>query len=200
MKKEIFFDVETKKIFDDIEGSDPGDLGVSIVSVYSRKLDGLKEVEGKMQSFWEDDFDVMWPLFQEADRIVGYNSLKFDVPAMKPYTSFPFHKLHHFDIMDEFKKVQGHRISLNALAKETLDLEKIDSGLNAVYYWEKGDEESLAKLKKYCEADVEIAKDLYDYILKEGHVLFKDKWNTLRKVELDFSYKESETDSQMGLF
>lgn len=76
MHSEVFFDVETKKLFGDIEGFNPGDLGVSIVSVYSRKLDeNLRQTEGRMQSFWEDEFKNMWPIFQEADRIIGYNSI-----------------------------------------------------------------------------------------------------------------------------
>lgn len=203
MNNEVIFDVETKKIFSDIEGNDPGDLGVSIVSLYSRKFDEgkLEEVEGKMQSFWEDEFEKMWPIFQAADRIIGFNSIKFDVPALAPYAPNYFAKLPHFDIMDEVKKVFGRRISLDAIAKETLDKEKTDVGLNAVYYWENGDKESLAKLKKYCEADVEITTQVYDFAFKNGYLLFKDKWNTLRQVDLDFSYKENgEEESQIGLF
>ena len=210
MKSEVFFDVETKKLFGDVAENDPALLGVSIVSVYSREIDEnleetvgrkiLSEVEGKMQSFWEDDFDNMWPLFQQADRIIGFNSLGFDIPALKPYTNFPFVKLPHFDIMAKIKEVFGRRIGLDAIAKETLDREKTDTGLNAVYYWQRGDKESLEKLKKYCEADVLITRDVYDFVLKNAHVLFKDKWNTLRKVELDFSYPKETTEKQEGLF
>jgi len=198
---EVFFDVETKKLFSDIEGENPGDLGVSVVSVYSRKIDDkLNETEGLMQSFWEKDFGEMWPIFQKADRIIGFNSIGFDVPALIPYADFPLAKLPHFDIMAKFKEVLGHRISLNAIAKETLDAEKTDSGLNAVYYWKKGDKESLEKLKKYCEMDVEITKKVYDYGVANGHLLFKDKWNTLRKAELDFSYPVEDPEKQIGLF
>lgn len=210
MHNEVFFDVETKKLFSDVAENDPALLGVSIVSVYSRKLDEglnevegrkvLSEVEGKMQSFWENEFDKMWPIFQEADRIIGFNSLGFDVLALKPYENFPFSKLPHFDIMAHVKDAFGRRIALDAIAKETLDREKTDTGLNAVFYWQKGDKESLEKLRKYCEADVLITRDVYDYVLKNGHALFKDKWNTLRKVELDFSYPQEETETQAGLF
>jgi len=207
MYLEVFFDVETKKLFSDIEGFDPGDLGVSIVSLYSRKIDEgfsgeqSRTIEGKMQSFWEKDFEHMWPIFQEADRIIGFNSIGFDVPALTPYTNFPFHKLPHFDIMFKVKEVFGKRISLDAIAKETLDKEKIETGLQAVYYWERQDKESLEKLKKYCEDDVALTRDIYDYGLINGHLLFKDKWNTLRKVPIDFSYpKEDSSQKQIGLF
>ena len=168
MVTEIIFDVETKKLFSDITTDNPGDLGVSIVSTYRRTVDdGGVETEGIMQSFWEQDFSSMWPLFEHADRIIGFNSLKFDVPALQPYYGErDFSVLKHFDIMDLVRQKIGRRISLNALSQETLGNTKIDVGTNAVIYWAKGDEESLAKLKKYCEADVALTRDLYDAGLK----------------------------------
>ena len=36
---EVIFDIETKKIFEDIGSNDPAGLGVSIVSLYKRILD-----------------------------------------------------------------------------------------------------------------------------------------------------------------
>lgn len=201
MFNEVIFDLETKKLFSDINGTDPGDLGVSILSLYHRMVDeNYKETEGELKSFWEHDFDRMWPIFQDADRIIGFNSLGFDVPALKPYVNFPFNKLPHFDIMQKVKEVFGRRISLDAIAKETLDRQKKETGLEAVWYWQKGDKKSLKKLQKYCEDDVLLTRDVYNYVLKKGHVLFKNKWNTLQKVELDFSYPKDALKKQIGLF
>lgn len=202
MFNEVIFDLETKKLFSEIEGNDPGDLGVSVVSLYKRKLDGnLQEVKGNLMSFWENEFDRMWPIFQEADRIIGFNSLNFDVSALAPYANFPFHKLPHFDIIVKVKDAFGHRISLNDIARETLDREKSDYGLNAVLYWQKGDKESLSRLQKYCEEDVIITREIYDFGLKNKFLRFKDKWNTLREIEVDFSYiKKDFPEKQIGLF
>ena len=203
MYTEVIFDVETKKLFEDIETNDPGDLGVSIVSVYERRVDDdQNELEGKILSFWEKEFEQMWPIFNSSDRIIGFNTLGFDVPALIPYAPGGFAKLKHFDIMDKIKKVFGRRIPLDAIAKETLGSVKTDVGTNAVKYWEAGDEESLAKLRKYCEADVLLTRDVYDFAVREKKLMFKDKWNTLREVELDFSYsaEETTTNGQVGLF
>jgi len=199
---EVFFDVETKKIFADIPDYDPAKLGVSIVSLYRRTIDdNQNEIEGDMQSFWEKDFERMWPIFSEAKRVIGFNSIKFDVLCLKPYAPSYFSRLPHFDIYAEIKKVSENAAGLNAIAKETLDREKIDDGLNAVYYWEKHDKESLKKLQKYCEDDVFITKEVYDYVVKNKEILFKDKWNTLRKIPLDFSYPKEELDKpQNSLF
>jgi len=201
MVNEVIFDIETKKIFDDIEGDNPADLGISIVSIYKRKLDdNYKELEGKIESFFEADFAKMWALFSNVDRIIGFNSLHFDVPAMAPLAPYDFKKLKHFDIMDHVKNSLGFRLSLNAIATETLGHTKIDNGLNAVYYWQEHSKESLAKLKKYCEMDVVVTKEVYDYGLKNKQLKYKDKWNTPRVIEVDFSYPKVEVESQMGLF
>ncbi|MBN1168449.1 ribonuclease H-like domain-containing protein [Candidatus Woesebacteria bacterium] len=202
MINEVIFDVETKKLFSEIEGDNPGDLGVSVISLYNRSLDdSLNEISGKMLSFWENDFPKMWEYFQNADRIIGFNTFHFDIPALQPYSPFPFERLKHFDIMDQVKASLGKRISLDSIAKETLDTEKIDVGINAVLYWKKGDKESLDKLKRYCESDVDITKQVYDFGFKNSHLMFKDKWNTVRRFDVDFSYPENEIEiKQEGLF
>lgn len=202
MLSEVIFDVETKKLFSEIGPRDPGDLGVSIVSLYRRKLDNnFQETEGEILSFWEEDFPKMWPIFEEANRIIGFNSIGFDVPALKPYAPSHFAKLPHFDILQKVKEALDHRLSLDAIAKETLGRTKIDVGTNAVLYWANHDSASLSKLKKYCEQDVIITKEVYDFALSNKHLLFKDKWNNKRSVDLDFSYPKNETQSnQASLF
>ncbi|KKQ91767.1 MAG: DEAD/DEAH box helicase domain protein [Microgenomates group bacterium GW2011_GWC1_39_7b] len=199
---EVIFDTETKKFFDEIDGYDASKLGVSIASVYSRTLDGdFKVIDGKMQSFWEKDFNEMFKLFERADRIIGFNSIGFDVPALSPY--FPGHwsKLKHFDILDSIKKIEGKRVSLDSLAKATLGSRKNDSGENAVKYWKAGDTESLAKLRKYCEMDVEITTKIYDHALQNGFLKYIDFWNETHEVKLDFSYPKIDTTTiQNSLF
>lgn len=196
---ELIFDTETKKFFDEVPGNDPSKLGVSITSVYIRTVDeNLKEVEGKMQSFWEKDFGELFKLFEKADRIIGFNSISFDVPALSSY--FPSHwsKLKHFDILSEIRKIEGKRMSLNSLAKATLNSAKNDSGENAIKYWNAGDAESLAKLKKYCEMDVAITKDIYDFALKNGFLKYIDFWNETHEIKLDFNYPLEQTSKTQG--
>jgi len=202
---EVFFDIETKKFFDDIVARKPEDLGISIVSVYRREIDSdLKELRGEMKSFWEEDFDQMWSWFEEADRIIGYNSLGFDVPAVNGVYKGDFTKLKHFDVMKIIKDVFGHRVKLDSVAKECLGQGKNASGADAVMWWAKGDKESLANLKKYCEMDVEVTKGIYDFGVKNKKLKFVDHWNEPREIEVDFSYPKEEsprkTEQQMGLF
>lgn len=198
---EVFFDVETKTFFEEVGARDPSKLGVSLVSIYKRTVDSnLKEISGQMHSFFEKDFDKIWELFTDATRIIGYNSIKFDVPALSTYAPAYFAKLPHFDVAAEIKKVFGHMISLDKVCKGTLGRGKNDSGANAVTYHQKGDPESLRLLKIYCEMDVALTRDLYDYVLLHKQVKFTDRWNTPRTVDLDFSYPPEEQQSQIGLF
>jgi uncharacterized protein YprB with RNaseH-like and TPR domain len=199
---EVIFDIETQKFFDETGTSDPADLGVSIVSLYSRKLDpDLKEISGEMLSFWEDELGEMWKHFRGADRIIGFNSLHFDVPALKPYAPPDFAKLPHFDLMNHVKEAFGRRISLNSIARDTLGNTKNDSAANAGIYWRRHDKASLAKLKKYCEMDVTLTRDIYDYGLKNKTLKFTDHWNTPRTIEVDFSYpSDTVSSAQPSLF
>src|SRR5260370_38634695 len=113
--------------------NDPGDLGISIVSVYARQVDDAQnEIKGTMYSFWEDELAGMWDMFANAKRIIGFNTVKFDVPALKKYAPATFARLAHFDIMQTVRDALGHYLSLNALATETLNQKKEDVGTNAV--------------------------------------------------------------------
>lgn len=201
---EVIFDIETKRFFDDIDARKPEDLGISVVSAYRREVDeNLNEIVGEMKSFWEKDFGEMWSWFEEADRIIGYNSLGFDVPAVNGVYTGDFFKLNHFDILKVIKDVFGHRVKLDSVAHESLGVGKNASGADAVRWWALGDPESLANLKKYCEMDVEVTKKVYDYGLKNKRLKFKDRWNEMREIEVDFSYPEIEiqkVEEQMGLF
>ena len=89
MVTEVIFDIETKKLFEEIAGFNPADLGVSLVSLYKRTLnDKGDEIKGEMFSFWGDDLTNLWPHFTNVDRCIGFNSLHFDVPALAPFVSF----------------------------------------------------------------------------------------------------------------
>lgn len=199
---EAIFDCETKKFFDETGDNDASKLGVSITSVYFREIgEDMKEIKGEMKSFWEAEFDEMFKLFEKADRIIGFNSIGFDVPALSPYLPPFWPKMKHFDILDEIKKVEGKRVSLNSIAKVTLNSTKNDHGANAIKYWKAGDPESLEKLRIYCEMDVEITKKVYDHALHNGFLKYIDFWNETREVKLDFSYPEEHSSNvQDSLF
>ena len=203
MITEVIFDCETQKLFNEIVGGNPADLGISVVSVYVRTVDDFQnEVSGTMYSFWENELENMWKYFSGAQRIIGFNSIKFDVPALKKYSPTGFEQLPHFDIMKIVRDTLGISLGLDHLATQTLGAHKTDIGTNAVLYWKEHSPKSLAKLKSYCEADVLLTRDLYDYGVVHKKLNYLDKWNTAREIPVDFSYPQSVIDAnrQIGLF
>ena len=164
MITEVIFDIETKRLFSEVEGNEPSLLGVSIVGAYIRQVDEQQhEISGELRSFWEEDLPAFWEIAKSAKRIIGFNTVKFDVPVLAPYAPENFARYPHFDIMQTVQSKLGHKLSLSTLAKYTLGKDKTDVGTNAVLYWNQHDEESLKKLKEYCEADVMLTRELYDY-------------------------------------
>jgi len=203
MYNEVIFDLETQRFFDDIEGFDPAKLGVSILSMYVRTLDeNFNEISGKMLSFFEQDVLKSFEYFRKANRIIGFNSKRFDVPVLKPYLPAELAKFPHFDILEHIKEINGKRVSLNAVVKETLGDHKADDPKNAIIYWQKHDEASLKKLKFYCEEDVRLTKEVYDYGRKNMKLRFKDYWNDIKQIDVDFSYPklEKSEEQQASLF
>lgn len=177
--KLLVFDVETKKAFDEVGGYYPEKLGVSIIGTYWR--DGVEE---EYVGYREGNFSPFWRKLESAEVVVGFNILNFDYATLRPYYSGSFSQFPSLDIMVEMEKFLGHRVSLDAVAKETLGEQKNGHGLDAIRYYHDGDWESL---EKYCLQDVKVTKDLYDYGIKNNVLRFKNKWNNLIEVPVDFN-------------
>lgn len=184
--KLVVFDVETKKAFDEVGGYFPEKLGVSISGVYFKDDDGTESYKG----YREEEFPSMFKLFERVDLVVGFNTINFDLPALQPYYVGNLKALPNLDIMVEIEKFLGHRVSLDALAKETLGEQKIGHGLDALTYYHEGNWELL---EKYCLQDVKVTKMLYDYGVENKKLFFKNKWNNVVEIPVDFSHINKET-------
>lgn len=183
--KLVVFDVETKKAFDEVGGYYPDKLGVSVSGVWY----GEEGSEGTLRGFREEEFGEMFKIFESADRIVGFNSIDFDMVALRPYYLGDLLRFPNFDILQKVEDKVGYRVKLDALAKETLGIQKGGNGLDAITYYRQGDWE---KLTKYCLQDVVITKDLYLYGKNNQELKFKNKWNELVRVGVDFGYRENQ--------
>lgn len=191
--KLLVFDVETKKAFDEVGGYYPEKLGVSIIGTFWRDEAGEEYV-----GYREDNFSPFWRKLETADLVVGFNILSFDYATLKPYYSGSFEQFPSLDIMVEMEKHLGHRVSLDAVAKETLGEQKNGHGLDAIRYYHDGDWESL---EKYCLRDVKVTKEIYEYGLTNKVLRFKNKWNNLIEVPVNFERKGNEaTGVQTTLF
>jgi DEAD/DEAH box helicase domain-containing protein len=185
IKKEprvLFFDLETRNLAKDVGGWQNTHLmRVSVGVVYDRSEDRFFVYE-------EEDVDNLLARFKEADLIVGFNVKRFDYKVLSAYTSMDLNALPTFDILDDIHARLGYRLSLDHLARETLDTGKTASGLEAVEWFRNGE---MKKLIEYCTHDVVVTRDLFDFGLEKGRLLYREK-KSQKKVRLLVDWKLSE--------
>lgn len=159
---EIVFDIETQNTFADVN-NDFSKLKISCISIYEYSTD-------KYTSFEEHELPKLWPILEKADRLIGYNSQHFDLPVMNNYYLGDFLKFPNLDIMNEVKANLGFRLKLDDIAKATLDnIQKSAEGLQAIRWWKEG---KIDEIKKYCEQDVRITKEIYDFGRKNKQLFY----------------------------
>lgn len=169
MLKKIVLDLETQKSFQEVGGRGKNHLlKISVACVYDYSTD-------KYSSFEEHELPKLAPILQTADQIIGYNIKDFDFLVIQPYLNYNIFEVPYLDLLEEIEKVLHHRIKLDIVAQGTLGSGKTGSGLEALVYFRQG---RMDLLKKYCLDDVKITKQVYDYALKNGKILYKDFFKT----------------------
>jgi DEAD/DEAH box helicase domain-containing protein len=174
--RKIVFDIETRNIFQDVGSNNPADLDISVVGVYDSETDAYTTYE-------LEELPKLWPIIEQADMLIGYNSDHFDIPLLNKYYSGDLNKIKSLDILKEIQKVAGRRMKLDQVAEGTFGINKSGNGLDAYMWWKQGE---IEKIKKYCLDDVRITKDVYDYALKNGKLIYKEG-PKLNEVKLDTS-------------
>ena len=182
----VFLDLETKKSFSELPDRDPGKLGVSLVGIYKRPALN-PDSSGGFKAFKEEEFADLWPVLEKAEKIIGFNILSFDWPALNPYYPGDLLKLPTLDLLEVVKTSLGKRIRLDNLAQATLGQGKIASGWDAIQFYQEGNWEEL---KKYCLKDVEVTRDLYDFGQKKGFWRYKHPPDEIREFPLQWPEEE----------
>lgn len=185
----IVLDIETKNTFQDVGSRDPRALDISLLVIYDF-------ADGQYKSFLVTDLKRLWPIFEKSDMIIGFNSDSFDIPLLNKYYPGDLTKLYSLDLLEEVRKSMGRRVPLDALAAGTLGTNKTGKGLEAVSWWRNGE---IDKIRKYCEEDVKITKELYEYALKHQALKYKllnevytfpvdtGKWQASQRARLNYT-------------
>lgn len=160
----VVFDIETKNTFQEKGTNNPADLDISIVGVYDSETDAYT-------SYTEEEFKDMWPIFEHARTIVGFNSEHFDLPLLDKYYHGDLYQIKHVDILKEIHSQFGRRMKLDQLAEGTLGVKKSGHGLEAIKWWREG---AIDKIRSYCIDDVKITKEIFDYAKANGILKFKE--------------------------
>ena len=158
----IVLDLETQRTFDEVGGRNYQDLLVSVVGVYRYDTDSY-------ECFLQQDLPRLENLLIDCELIIGFNHRKFDMPVLQRYLKLDTTQLPLLDLMENIAEILGHRVSLESVAQATLGIGKTGHGLDAIDFFQKGEWE---KLKSYCLNDVKITKEVYEYGVRNGHVLY----------------------------
>jgi len=173
----VIFDLETQNIFQDVGSNDPVALDISVGTFYD-------SYDEKYTTVTIDELSSVWPILEQADALVGYNSNHFDIPLLNKYYPGDLTHIKSIDLLEEIKKSLGRRLRLDSVAEATVGAKKSAHGLQAVRWWREG---KIDEIKKYCEQDVKVTKKIFDYALKNHHVKFKDG-SRKREIPLDTSH------------
>lgn len=172
-RKILFFDLETKKTFDEVGGRhNLSELGLAVAVIYDTSTSEYRSyTEDRVQDLVED--------LAQADLVVGFNVLSFDYAVLQPYTDYPLSTLPTVDLLQHVHRQLGFRLSLQALAEATLGAGKSADGLQSVRWFREG---QLDKVIEYCRQDVELTRQLYEYGCERGHLLYWDRRGQMQKV------------------
>ena len=201
MVRILYFDLETKYSADEVGGwGNIEDMGMSIGVIWDT-------TDEKFHVYIEHQIQEMVDHFYRADQIVGFNHVGFDyrvVAGVRHSDSHERSQLHtelaglkNFDMLLELKKLLGHRLKLEAIARPTLGKGKSADGLQALKWYKEG---KLEKIIEYCKIDVEVTRDVHRYAL-ENRKLHYDSRSGIKTVGLDWDVLPAKKEpQQMSLF
>lgn len=182
----VVFDLETQKSALDVGGWGNAHLmRVSVGVIYDSMTDSYS-------TYYEERINELIDHLSQAALVIGYNSLGFDYNVLRGYSGMDFRKLPTLDLCHEIKKAAGKRYSLNDVAKATINEPKSADGLQALTWFKEG---KIDLIRKYCEDDVRITRDLFRYALTYSHLFVMQnkgtKNSTLRRISLNIGEKLS---------
>ena len=187
---QIVLDLETKKTFDEVGGRNMADLGVTVIGTYFYESDEYRVFE-------EGEIALLEEQLSRATRIIGFNTNRFDFVVLQPYLKrLNLSQLASLDLLEELEKILGHRVSLQSVAKATLDVSKSGSGLDAIRYYRSGE---IEKLKQYCLNDVKLTREIYEFGKKFGHLYYLSKDGSTR-MKVDTHWKDPVPPPNLSLF
>lgn len=177
MHNAVVFDIETQNTFDDVGGYFPEKLDVSVVCAYFYADDSWR-------SYTVDTIPQLLKDLEAADCLIGYNSVGFDVPVLNKYYAGDLLQVPQLDMLDKIRESLGYRIKLDDVAAATVGTHKSAHGLQAVAWWKEG---KVQEIIDYCMQDVKVTKEVFEFGLKNGYVLFDDRMGERKMIPVDFA-------------
>ncbi|MGD0649988.1 MAG: ribonuclease H-like domain-containing protein [Verrucomicrobiia bacterium] len=175
MKNIVYFDLETQRSAADVGGWDrKRDMLMSVGVTFST-------ADGQYRIYDEAHVNDLVKQLMRADLVVGFNIINFDYEVLHGYTPLDLHAVPTLDLMADLEAKLGHRISLDAVAKTTLNAPKVADGMMALKWWKEG---RIMEIAEYCCFDVKITKELHEHGQRHGEVSFTDRLGQKRSVKV----------------
>jgi len=172
MNDVIVLDLETQYLANEVGGwSRIRDMKLAVGVTYSPG-------ENVYRTYLEEDAQLLVAALRKADRVIGYNLLRFDYEVLRPYTPDPLLDVPTVDMLDVIHRALGRRVKLDDVAAATLGQGKSADGIQAVRWFRQG---QIEKVIDYCRRDVEVTWQVYQFGRKNGYVQYRDRtWRTQR--------------------
>ncbi|MFH1712029.1 MAG: ribonuclease H-like domain-containing protein [Patescibacteria group bacterium] len=177
MSNEVVLDIETQNTFNEVGGYNPEKLRVSVVVAYFYETDTYEH-------YLEDELPQLFNKLEQGGRIIGYNSIGFDIPVLNHYYAGDLMQVPQLDMLAKINASLGYRIKLDSVAAATIGTSKSAHGLLAVKWWKEG---KVQEVIDYCKQDVKVTKEVYEFGKENGYILFDDRMGERRKVDIDFA-------------
>ena len=172
---DLFFDLETQKSIQEVGGRENIRLlRMSVGVTWSTATNDFK-------LYTEKDVPALVADLKAADRVIGFNLLKFDYPVLKFYTQERLSDLPTLDLLEDIYNKLGFRLGLDALASATLGAQKSADGLAAIRWFREG---KIDELIAYCRDDVAITKRLFEAGRDQGFVQYVDRDGRTKKINV----------------
>jgi len=161
-----FFDLETQRLAEEVGGwGNVHLMRLAVGVLYDKGSNGF-------EVFAEEQVENLIERLRGYDLVVGFNIKRFDYRVLGAYTGFDFGELPTFDILEDIYQRLGFRLSLGHLAEQTLGRAKVADGIQAVRWLREG---KLDAVVGYCKDDVAITRDLFDFGLSHGYLIYETK-------------------------
>jgi DEAD/DEAH box helicase domain-containing protein len=171
----VYFDLETQKSATEVGGwHRKRDMKMSVGVTFSTG-------EGQYKIYDETHVADLVKQLMRADLVVGFNILNFDYEVLHAYTPLDLRGVPTLDLMADLEARLGHRLSLDAVAKATLNAPKIADGLMALQWWKEG---RIMEIAEYCCFDVKITKAVHEHGRQRGEVHYVDRMGQKRSVKV----------------
>ncbi|MBI1795063.1 MAG: ribonuclease H-like domain-containing protein [Chloroflexi bacterium] len=174
---QVYFDLETQKLFEDVGGRDPSRLLLACGVTYST-------AKNDFAVYWEKDAPTLIAELKTADKVIGFNIKNFDYQVLQAYAPQEnFRSFRSVDMLDDIFRTLGFRISLDSLAKACLGVTKTADGIQSVEWFRAGE---LDKVAEYCKADVDITRRIYEFGCNNRFVYYYSKLGSKLKVAVNW--------------